>query len=53
LIKDDHLLTNNRYFSSDVENAVSRIRDNFRHEHGIEKNAYSVFLAPGNEVAEV
>lgn len=33
LIKDDHLLTNRRYFSSEMENAVLSIRNNFREKH--------------------
>ena len=53
LVKDDHLLTNNRYHTTDMENAITQIRNNFRAEHGIDGDAYSIFVAPGNEKAEV
>ena len=53
LLKEDHLLTNKRYFASEMETAVNQIRSNFRHANGIDENAYSIFLAPGNEKAEV
>lgn len=53
LIKDDHLLTNTRYFSSDMENAILKIRSKFRQEHNIDEKAFSIFIAPGNEQAEV
>lgn len=53
LLEDDHLLVNKRYFSSDVEKAISGIRDTFRAKHNIAPDAYSIFLAPGNEKSEV
>lgn len=53
LLKEDHLLTNKRYFASDMERAIQNIRLNFRTEHKIEENAYSVFVAPGNEKSEI
>jgi len=36
-----------------MENAISQIKSKFRAEHGIDGDAYSIFLAPGNEKAEV
>lgn len=36
-----------------METATSQIRTRFREQNGIEQNAYSIFLAPGNEVNEV
>lgn len=36
-----------------MERAVQNIRQNFRTENNIEENAYSIFIAPGNEKAEV
>ena len=53
LLEDDHLLVSKRYFASDVEKAVEGIRDKFRAKHGIAGDAYSIFLAPGNEQSEV
>ena len=52
-LKDDYLLINKRYFATDMEKAIESIRDEFRAEHNIPKDAYSIFLAPGNEKAEV
>ena len=53
LVKDDYLLTNKRYFSTDIEKAILQIRDKFRSAHSISDNAYSIFIAPGNEKGEV
>lgn len=36
LLKDDHLLVNRRYFSSDMERAIMGIREQFRAEHKID-----------------
>lgn len=47
------MLVNRRYFAADVEKAVENIRDEFRAEHNLSNDAYTVFLAPGNEVSEV
>lgn len=52
LVKEDYLLVNRRYFAADIEKGVESIRTNFRAKHGIKPEAYSIFLAPGNEVAE-
>jgi len=53
LLKEDHLLTNKRYFATEMETAIGGIRSKFRADHGIDQNAYSIFLAPGNEKNEV
>ena len=53
LVKEDHLLTNTRYFSSDMENAVLKIRSKFREQNKIDEKTFSIFIAPGNEQAEV
>jgi len=36
-----------------MENAVVNIRSKFRNEHKIDEKAFSIFVAPGNEEAEV
>ena len=36
LVKDDYLLTDKRYFSSDMEKAIIQIRDKFRQEHNVD-----------------
>jgi hypothetical protein len=36
-----------------MEKAINGIRDNFRTEHKIDSNAYTIFIAPGNEKNEV
>lgn len=53
LINDDTLLTNRKYFASDMEKAIVGIRENFRAAHKIDSNAHAIFLAPGNERKEV
>lgn len=53
MLKEDHLLVNRRYFSSDVEKAIESMRQKFRSKHSIKQNAHVIFLAPGNEVNEV
>lgn len=53
LLHEDYLLTNKRYFASEMETAVEQIRRKFRDAQGIDQNAYSIFLAPGNEKKEV
>ena len=53
LVQDDHLLANTRYFSSEMEVGIQNLRTQFRSEHGIDSGAYSIFVAPGNEKAEV
>jgi hypothetical protein len=52
LVKDDYLLVNKRYFAADIEKGVENIRATFRAQHNIKPDAYAIFLAPGNEVAE-
>lgn len=53
LLKDDHLLTNRRYFASDMEKAIEEIKNKFRAKHNIKSDAHVIFLAPGNEKNEV
>jgi hypothetical protein len=53
LLKDDYLLTSTRYFATDLEKAIEGIRSEFRAENKINPSAYSIFVAPGNEVSEV
>lgn len=36
-----------------MENAILDIRNKFRQEHQIDDKTFTIFLAPGNEVAEV
>lgn len=52
LVMDDYLLVNKRYFAADIEKGVENIRTDFRAKHNIKKDAYAVFLAPGNEASE-
>jgi len=52
LLKDDYLLTNRRYFATDIEKGVENIRATFRQENNIDPNAHVIFIAPGNEKAE-
>lgn len=52
MIKDDYLLTNKRYFSTDIEQGVTEIRRNFRVDNMINEDAYAIFVAPGNEPEE-
>jgi lipid A disaccharide synthetase len=52
-VKDEFLITNKRYFSSDMETAIRQIRTQFRHANKIDENAHAVFIAPGNEKNEV
>lgn len=53
LLKDNYLMTNQRYFAADMERAVQNIRVNFREQQKIDPAAYSIFVAPGNEKQEV
>ena len=53
LIRDDSILVNKRYFSSDMEKALGQIRTEFRVENHIDEKAYSIFISPGNEKSEV
>ena len=53
LLKEDYLLVNKNYFSGEMETAINQIRQNFRQQNEINQDAYSIFLAPGNEKAEV
>ena len=53
LIKDDYLLVNKRYFATDMEKAIEQIRAGFRAENNISPEAFSIFVAPGNERSEV
>lgn len=47
------MLTNKRYFASDIETGVRQIRTNFRTQNQIDDSAYAIFIAPGNEKNEV
>uniref|UniRef100_A0A7S3MRE3 lipid-A-disaccharide synthase n=1 Tax=Strombidium inclinatum TaxID=197538 RepID=A0A7S3MRE3_9SPIT len=53
LLKDDYLLTNQKYFATDMERGVQAIRSNWRAQHNISPDAFTVFVAPGNEKNEV
>lgn len=53
LLKDDYLLVNRRYFAADIEKAVEVIRNQFRDDNGIDNDTHAIFIAPGNEKAEV
>mmetsp|Transcript_18181 Transcript_18181/g.31100 ORF Transcript_18181/g.31100 Transcript_18181/m.31100 type:complete len:316 (-) Transcript_18181:523-1470(-) len=53
LIKEDHLLTSEKYFATDMEKAIEQIRADFRAKNKIAEDAYSIFVAPGNEKNEV
>lgn len=52
LLHDDYLLTNQRYFATEMERGIESLRENFRTEHNIDPNAHVIFLAPGNEKVE-
>lgn len=52
LLHDDYLLTNTRYFATDMEKGIEKIRDEFRSQNRIDPNAHVIFIAPGNEKAE-
>lgn len=45
-------MTNQRYFSTEMERGIETLRDNFRTEHNIDPNAHVIFLSPGNERSE-
>lgn len=53
LDKGDHILVNKRYFASDMEKAIGKLREDFRAKNKIDQDAYSIFIAPGNEKNEV
>jgi hypothetical protein len=53
LLKDDYLLVNRRYFSTDIEKGVDGLKVNFRAKYNIKSDAHVIFLAPGNEKNEV
>jgi len=53
LIKDGYLLTNQRHFAGDIEKGVQNIRAQWRAEHNIDPEAYSIFIAAGNEKSEI
>lgn len=52
LVKEDFLLTDQRYHAADMEKGIENMRQAFRDEHHIDQNAYVIFLAPGNEKNE-
>jgi hypothetical protein len=52
LVQEDFLLTNKRYFATEMERGIESLRETFRTEHNIDPNAHVIFLAPGNERSE-
>lgn len=52
LIRDNSILTNNRYFASELEKGIDGIRSNFRERHQLNDDQTVIFFAPGNERRE-
>lgn len=52
LVKEESLLVNKKFFSSDIENAIDTVKSNFRAKHQLPENGTVIFFAPGNEVKE-
>ena len=53
LLKEESLLVNRKFFSSDLENAIGQVKAQFREKHKIPNDGAVVFYAPGNEEREV
>lgn len=49
LIKEDSLLTSNKYFASELEKGITHIRDVFRQKNSLNDDQTVIFFAPGNE----
>jgi hypothetical protein len=41
-----------RYFATELEKGIERIRDQWRQENGLGENSTVIFFAPGNETNE-
>lgn len=52
LVKEDSLYANIKYFASDLEKAIGKVRTEFRERHKIPQNGTVIFFAPGNEANE-
>ena len=52
LLKDNSLMTNKRYFATELEKGIDGIRANFRERHQINDDQTVIFFAPGNERKE-
>lgn len=54
LIKDDgkSLLTSKRYFASELETGIDKIRQEWREAHNMSEDQTVIFFAPGNEKVE-
>lgn len=52
LVKDDSLMISQRYFATELEKGVERIRDSWRQKNGVGENSTVIFFAPGNETNE-
>lgn len=51
-MNDESLYINKNFFAADLEKGISQVRDRFRQQHNIDKNATVVFFNPGNEKNE-
>ncbi len=49
LVKEESLLTSNKFFASELEKGINHIRDEFRQKHSLNEDQTVIFFAPGNE----
>lgn len=49
LVKEESLLTSNKFFASELEKGINHIRDEFRQKHSLNGDQTVIFFAPGNE----
>jgi hypothetical protein len=52
LVQDDSLYVSRRYFASQTEKIISKVKKEFREKHGIDEDGTLIFLAPGNDENE-
>jgi hypothetical protein len=52
LLKDESMFISRKYFASDLEKAITEVRENWRAQHEVPQDGTVVFFAPGNEVKE-
>ena len=52
LLNEESLYINKKFFAADLEKGIEQVRNRFRQEHNIDKNATVIFFNPGNEKAE-
>lgn len=51
-MKEESLYVNKKHFGSELEKAVTTVKQDFRNRHGIPQDGTVVFFAPGNEINE-